>query len=463
MTKESSADGSGMGPCPQCGASVDIRLRFCGECGKALAKPAGSDVAIESTEFREAVAALIAERLKDSKVVDVETAEAIVNRLSNWAKLFAFFVGIPIALFLAWLALLGLQSLSDLKKQVNATQQSAIAEIKKVQGDALSEVGANAARIKADAQRQLAATEATIKSVLKEGEGRIQDFRGESKDLEAKFSEVKTRLSEADRAANEVRGASAKVTERVRLLAERTEEQFRIVNAKVDNVESQLSAEQSYRVRAIVNIFESGQADPDYTKVETLSGDAAGVTYLATGASLGGTLGQVLEAYVAAPDSRYKADIASYVNRANAKDIRLNVDEDFKQLLRKAGSDPVMQRVQEAIFQRKYLAPALRTSHDLGIRTALGIAVVYDSLAHGSFATIRDRTNQEIGGSPTSGIDERRWIKAFLLARLDWLSTSNNALLRKTTYRPTALLKLVEEGNWDLRPPIHIANVDVNR
>lgn len=232
------------------------RQRFCGQCGKALETQADARSIVASVEFQEAVEALIAKRLKDSKVLEVETTEAIVNRLSNWAKLFAFFVGVPLALFLAWFAMLGFKSLSDLREQVNATQRTAVADIRKVHRDALSEVGANAARIKGDAQQQLITTEAAIKSALKEAEMRVSTFGLESKNLEVQFSEVKRRLSEADRAAEEVRGSSAKLTERVRLLAEQTDTQFRSISAKVERVENQLSTEQSYRVRAIVNIFD---------------------------------------------------------------------------------------------------------------------------------------------------------------------------------------------------------------
>jgi hypothetical protein len=37
-------------------------------------------------------------RIKQEKVVEIETAEAIATRLSTWANLLGVFVGIPLAL-----------------------------------------------------------------------------------------------------------------------------------------------------------------------------------------------------------------------------------------------------------------------------------------------------------------------------------------------------------------------------
>lgn len=206
-----------------------------------------------------------------------------------------------------------------------------------------------------------------------------------------------------------------------------------------------------------------GQADPDYSQVSYIPGDPGGITYVAANASLRGSLGEVLKTYIAAPGATFSAELARYIDRVNAKDSSLNLDEGFKQVLRRAGSDPVMQRVQESTFQSQYFAPALRAAQSLGIRTPLGIAVVYDSFVHGSLARVRDRTNAEVGGSPASGVDERRWVRAFLRARLNWLSTSQSAMLRGTALRPTALLKLADDENWDLKPPIRIADVDLKR
>ena len=53
---------------------------------------------------------------RDTKVVEIELAEAVANRLMGWAKLFGFFVGIPLAIIALWLGFLGYKTAADLKK-----------------------------------------------------------------------------------------------------------------------------------------------------------------------------------------------------------------------------------------------------------------------------------------------------------------------------------------------------------
>jgi hypothetical protein len=83
--------------------------------------PSSATAAVDPTaaEIRKAVDEAIRERLKDSKVVEIETSQAIAARLSEWAKLFGFFIGIPLALFATWLGILGFKSYKDFKAVVD--------------------------------------------------------------------------------------------------------------------------------------------------------------------------------------------------------------------------------------------------------------------------------------------------------------------------------------------------------
>lgn len=65
----------------------------------------------------------IQERLRDSKVVEVETSQAIASRLSEWAKLFGFFIGIPLALFAGWLGAVGFKSYRDVKAVIDRARK----------------------------------------------------------------------------------------------------------------------------------------------------------------------------------------------------------------------------------------------------------------------------------------------------------------------------------------------------
>jgi chitosanase len=113
-----------------------------------------------------------------------------------------------------------------------------------------------------------------------------------------------------------------------------------------------------------------------------------------------------------------------------------------------------MQATQDSFFDRAYWTPAVNAARSLGIQTALGKAVVYDSFIHGSWGRMRDRTNQNYG--TVSQIGEKAWIKAYIKTRRHWLGNHSNRLLRRTVYRMDALNQLVQSGNWDLALPFSV-------
>jgi predicted nucleic acid-binding Zn-ribbon protein len=70
------------------------------------------------SSLRQQIQTGIEEQFKDQKVVEIETAEAIATRLSNWAKLLGFFVGIPLALLGLSLGFFGIKTYDDLEKLI---------------------------------------------------------------------------------------------------------------------------------------------------------------------------------------------------------------------------------------------------------------------------------------------------------------------------------------------------------
>jgi hypothetical protein len=104
-----------------------------------------------SNTIRDEVRAALREETKDSKVVEIELAQAVAARLTEWAKLFGFFVGIPLGIVSLVLGLLGLKSVADFKKltghftemdkqltvlQLQITErQKQLAELDKLQAD----------------------------------------------------------------------------------------------------------------------------------------------------------------------------------------------------------------------------------------------------------------------------------------------------------------------------------------
>jgi len=85
----------------------------------------GNGARIESGENRilSKLRAYLDERLKDAKAVEIEIAEAAATRISSWVKLFGVFAGIPTAILLATLALLGVTSFLELRHKEDEAAQ----------------------------------------------------------------------------------------------------------------------------------------------------------------------------------------------------------------------------------------------------------------------------------------------------------------------------------------------------
>jgi hypothetical protein len=105
-------------PLPQRGSG------FCGSCGNPL-EP-------EGTLLRAQIRRVLQTELKDQSLVEIEITQAIASPLSEWAKLFGFFVAIPLTVFAFILAFFGWRTFSDLEK----TASQVAADVQKVQAQA---------------------------------------------------------------------------------------------------------------------------------------------------------------------------------------------------------------------------------------------------------------------------------------------------------------------------------------
>ncbi|MBC5784041.1 zinc ribbon domain-containing protein [Ramlibacter sp. USB13] len=131
--------------CPRCQAASPDGNRFCGACGFGLQPEAATVREYVDGAMRQQVEAAVAARFKDQKLLEVETAQAIAARLTDWAKLFGFFVGVPAALVLLVLAILGIKTYSDFTSQVQRAQ----AEVTKK----LETAGSSAEKLKGDSEK----------------------------------------------------------------------------------------------------------------------------------------------------------------------------------------------------------------------------------------------------------------------------------------------------------------------
>ena len=220
--------------------------------------------------------------------------------------------------------------------------------------------------------------------------------------------------------------------------------------------------------KAIVHVFETGTAKPDYGACSILS-DGAGISYGASQATdkadsldtivfsyidKGGRLGEKLRPYLDGLDLDDSAKVDP-----NAPKTWPTWLHDLIRLLKEAGADPVMMTVQDRIFDERYLAPAKRMCEEMGLHTPLALAVVYDTCIQsgvGGVANIRKRFAE---APPSRGGNEVAWVKAYIAARKKWLAAFSNPLVQKTVYRMEAFEKIVAEGNWNLNAPLKVRGV----
>lgn len=223
-----------------------------------------------------------------------------------------------------------------------------------------------------------------------------------------------------------------------------------------------LSELQKRTVQAIVNIFETGQTLGDYGRVAVLAGDPGHLTYGRSQTTLAsGNLHLLVKAYCAMPGAARGPALKPYLRRLAEADLTLDRDRRLHALLREAGDDPVMHEAQDGFFDRIYWMPAATTATVLGFSTALGVAVIYDSLVHGSWKMLSRRTTKSRGAP--ADIGERAWIAAYVNERRSWLSRHSNALLQHTVYRMEEFEKLIETENWRLDLPLIVRGVPVDR
>jgi chitosanase len=215
---------------------------------------------------------------------------------------------------------------------------------------------------------------------------------------------------------------------------------------------------QKKTAQAIVNIFETGEARGNYGRVTLLPQDPGHLTYGRSQVTLtSGNLHRLIETYCAREDAMFASALRAYLPRLQRQDVALDADRDLHDLLRGAGADPVMQEVQDEFFDAEYWKRALTYSQRLAVTSALGQAIIYDSLIHGSWLLVQNQTLHE-QGSPTV-LGERPWLKQYVTNRRAWLATHPNELLRRTVYRMDVFLELIAKGKWELPLPLVIRGV----
>jgi hypothetical protein len=109
--------------CPRCQAPYTPSDRFCRSCGLELRNDSQAIEAYLAKVVPGRIDDALKARLKDQKVVEIETAEKLAERAMGWLKTLAYFVGIPALVFGALLSFLGIKTYSDFDKASRKAEQ----------------------------------------------------------------------------------------------------------------------------------------------------------------------------------------------------------------------------------------------------------------------------------------------------------------------------------------------------
>ncbi len=229
-----------------------------------------------------------------------------------------------------------------------------------------------------------------------------------------------------------------------------------------------LTVDQKRRAEQLTSVFENGTPVFDYRTIENL-GDGRGYT-----AGKAGFTTATGDAYLVV--KRYTEQVptnplALYLPRlaqlADEEDDDTSILLGFVDAWHRAALDTRFWDVQDAVIDELYYRPAMAVGDTLGLTSALGRAILYDTIIqHGggngedSLSAIVTRTMKAMDGSPKIGVSEPLWLKTFLdLRRQDLLQPADKttqAVWAISVGRVEILRKLLLENNLDLHGPIII-------
>jgi chitosanase len=254
------------------------------------------------------------------------------------------------------------------------------------------------------------------------------------------------------------------------------------------------------KAMAIVRIFETGKPAGDYAACAVLD-DGAGISYgISQFTHRSGSLAAVVERYLATGCQVGRTVLTESLPVLNKKTAfavkQASANERLKKALQAAAITSDMRAAQDEASEQIYLKPAIVECSSLGFTQPLSLAVIYDSMTHGSWDRIRDAVGG-IASAPKWGestekqsfsanraaepqpdqpgiqltlfaiqaaepeqqapVDEKKWIAAYVRKRDAWLASVTR--LTATRYRTQFFLRQIAISNWELKLPVVVHGV----
>lgn len=111
-----------------------------------------------------------------------------------------------------------------------------------------------------------------------------------------------------------------------------------------------------------------------------------------------GTLYSLLKRFTEVSPGKSAQGIAPYLDRVKKQDETLVDEKAFIQLLKAAATEPEMLRAQDEVFAKEYWKPAKKAAAEVGVTSALGHVIFYDTRVNGGLKTYIKKTLKRLGG-----------------------------------------------------------------
>lgn len=216
----------------------------------------------------------------------------------------------------------------------------------------------------------------------------------------------------------------------------------------------------------IVSTFENSTTTIQYASIVNIQ-DGRGYTAGRAGFTSGtGDMLLVVEEYATTAPSNGLAPFLPALRSVNGTDSVKGLDG-IVQAWKTACLDPLFIATQDAVNERLYRQPSRQLVSELGARLPLTKLAVYEAgIQHGygtdfdSVTRIAARATVAAAGTPNSGVDEKKWLQAFLTERRkDLLNPANKATAAgwaASVSRADAIQSIYNSGNFNLDQPIRI-------
>jgi hypothetical protein len=195
--------------CPSCKIDNPASHKYCGQCGAPLDPIVERLQATVRTEVEQAIEA----RLKDQKVVELDTSIAVAERISNWARLFGAILGLPLAMLVVALGFLGVRTYADFTGLIQGARTTLSTEL---------EQGKKEAEAALDQAKEASGRTQKLEDVVNQTEKSVSDVASKLREaatlsseidqLKSRASAIQGQLAQASELTNKVNGLTSKVT-----------------------------------------------------------------------------------------------------------------------------------------------------------------------------------------------------------------------------------------------------------